>query len=158
MESNLINPSADEGLTTTKIVYNDCLGGFGLSYRGVMRYAELKGIKLFAFTDKRDEKAIIRLGDAKVRIISPDEADDAFAVYYYTSENPSDDDCFSERDIDRSDPALVQAVEELGDAANGMGANLRVAELPSRALYRIDGCDGREQVKTNYDYDWKIAP
>jgi hypothetical protein len=31
-----------------KIVINDCYGGFGLSYEGVMRYAELKGIKLYS--------------------------------------------------------------------------------------------------------------
>lgn len=154
----MIDPSTKERLTTTKIVYNDCLGGFGLSYRGVMRYAELSGIELFAFTDKRDENGIIQVCDVKVRVASPEQADDTFTIYYYTSEDQSDDKYFSDRDIDRSDPALAQTVEELGAAANATGANLRIAELPSRALYRIEGCDGREQVKTNYDYDWKIAP
>ena len=123
-----------------------------------MRYAELKGIRLFAFTDKRDGEGIVQLCDAKIPVASLEQADDALAIYYYTSEDPSDDSCFSDRDIDRSDPALVQTVEELGDTANGTGANLRIAELPSRALYRIEGCDGRESVMTNYDYDWKIAP
>ena len=141
-----------------KIVYNDCLGGFGLSYRGVMRYAEIKGVKLFAFTDKRDENGIIQLGDAKIRLASPEEADDAFPVYYYTSDAPSDRNAFNVNDIDRTDPALVQVVEELGDEANGMCAKLHIAELPSRALYRIDRYDGRESVKTNYDYEWNIAP
>jgi hypothetical protein len=141
-----------------KIVYNDCLGGFGLSYRGVMRYADIKGIKLFAFTDKRDENGIIQLRDPKIRLISPEEANDAFSVYYYTSEDPSEHNAFDVNAIDRTDPALVQAVEELGDAANGMCAKLQIAELPSRALYRIDRYDGRESVKTNYDYEWNIAP
>lgn len=142
----------------TKIVYNDCLGGFSLSYRGVMRYAQIKGMTLFAFTDKRDENGIIQLRDAKIRIASPEEAADAFSVYYYTSEDESDDNYFDVNGIDRTDPALVQAVEELGSVANGMCAKLHIAELPSRALYRIDEYEGRESVKTNYDYEWNIAP
>ena len=142
----------------SKIVYNDCLGGFGLSYRGVMRYAEIKGMKLFAFTDKRDENGIIQLRDAKIPVTSPEEAQDAFSVYYHTSEDPSDDSYFNANGIDRTDPALVQVVEELGSAANGLCAELHIAELPSRALYRIDGYDGRESVRTNYDYEWNIAP
>jgi hypothetical protein len=142
----------------TKIVYNDCPGGFGLSYRAVIRYAEIKGVKLFAFTDRRDENGIILLRDAKIRVTSPEEADDAFSVYYYTSEDASDDNYFDVNGIDRTDSALVQVVEELGDIANGMSAELHVAELPSRALYRIDGYDGRESVRTNYDYEWNIAP
>lgn len=31
----------------TKIVYNACFGGFGLSEAGLMRYAELKGLTLY---------------------------------------------------------------------------------------------------------------
>ena len=142
----------------TKIVYNDCPGGFGLSYRGVMRYAEIKGVKLFAFTDNRDEHGIIQLREAKIRVTSPEQANSVFFIYYYTSEDASDHTYFDVSGIDRADPALVQAVEELGSAADGMCAELRIAELPSRALYRIDRDDGREFVRTNYDYEWNIAP
>jgi len=31
----------------TKIVYNSCFGGFSLSEAAIMRYAEIKGIKLW---------------------------------------------------------------------------------------------------------------
>jgi hypothetical protein len=31
----------------TKIVYNACHGGFGLSEAAILRYAEIKGIKLW---------------------------------------------------------------------------------------------------------------
>ena len=35
-----------------KIVINVCYGGFGLSHKAIMKYAELKGIKLYVWADK----------------------------------------------------------------------------------------------------------
>jgi len=94
----------------TKIVYNACYGGYGLSEAAILRYADITGTK-------------------------------GFHVY----------------DIDRADPALVQVVEELGEAANGMSAALRIAELPAGTLYRIDEYDGSETVMTQDDYNWSVA-
>jgi hypothetical protein len=96
----------------TKIVYNACYGGFGLSDEAMMRYCEIKGI--------------------------PEET-----IY--------DDD------IERTDPVLVQVVEELGDKANGDCAELRIAELSAGTLYRIDEYDGFEKVYTQDDYAWSVA-
>jgi hypothetical protein len=96
----------------TKIVYNACYGGFGLSNRAVRRYCEIKGI---------------------------------------TEETIYDED------IERTDPVLVQVVEELGDKANGDCAELRIAELSAGTLYRIDEYDGVEQVCTQDDYAWSVA-
>jgi hypothetical protein len=101
----------------TKIVYNACYGGFGLSEAAILRYAEITGAKGFSVYD----------------IDSP--------VY----------------DIERTDPALVQVVEELGEAANGRSAALRIAELPAGTLYRIDKYDGSETVMTQDDYNWSVA-
>ena len=64
---------------------------------------------------------------------------------------------FSVYGIERTDPALVQVVEELGEAANGMSAALRIAELPAGTLYRIDEYDGSETVMTQDDYNWSVA-
>jgi hypothetical protein len=61
------------------------------------------------------------------------------------------------RDIERTDPVLVQVVEELGDKANGDYAELRIAELSAGTLYRIDEYDGLEQVCTQDDYAWSVA-
>jgi hypothetical protein len=62
------------------------------------------------------------------------------------------------RDIDRCDPVLVQVVEELGDAANGRCAKLRVHEVPSGSHYRIDEYDGSESIETPDSYEWSVAP
>lgn len=58
----------------------------------------------------------------------------------------------------RHDSTLVKVVEELGDAANGVCAKLRIDEIPSGTPYRIDEYDGIESVMTSDAYDWTIAP
>lgn len=107
----------------TKIVYNACYGGFGLSEDAILRYAEITGRK------NTDAKGVV------------DPWDNASVIYA----------------IERTDPALVQVVEEMGEAANGMSAALRIVELPAGTLYRIDEYDGSEFVMTQDDYNWSVA-
>ena len=52
----------------------------------------------------------------------------------------------TERDIERHDPALVQAVEELGNNANGAHAELAVVEIPDGIDYIIEEYDGIEHI------------
>jgi hypothetical protein len=61
-------------------------------------------------------------------------------------------------DISRTDPRLIQVVEELGREASGSCGLLKIAEVPSGATYRIDEYDGFESVMTVDDYDWEVAP
>ena len=93
----------------TKIVYNACFGGFGLSDKAVERYRELTG----QVADRWN--------------------------------------------INRADPALVQVVEELDDAANTRFSDLRIVDIPAGTKYRIDEYDGSEAVMTIDDYDWSVA-
>lgn len=46
----------------------------------------------------------------------------------------------------RSDPDLVRVVEEMGEAANGRFARLRVVEVPDDVEWEIDEYDGTEHV------------
>lgn len=50
------------------------------------------------------------------------------------------------RPSNRADPALVQAVEELGDKAWGRYAELKVVEIPDGVKYEIAEYDGLEHV------------
>ena len=93
----------------TKIVYNACYGGFGISEKAFARYKELGGT------------------------------------------------CDWDRDIPRTDLALIQVIEELGEEANGDCAEIYIVEIPAGTRYRIDEYDGNERVMTIDDYDWKIA-
>jgi hypothetical protein len=137
----------------TKIVYNGCYGGFSLSHEAVMRYAEIKGIKLY--TDEKygftnyylcpPEEYDRISAEEQAKPVSPDRFERSNALY------------LSDRDFERTDPILVQVVEELGDKANGMCAELRIAEVAAGTLYRIDEYDGFESVETKDSYEWKVA-
>jgi len=114
----------------TKIVYNACFGGFGLSEDAVRRYAELKG--LIYGSDGNEHWHIPYLSD-------------------------SDGKRISAYNIERTDPALVQVVEELGERANTRFSDLRIEDLPAGTKYRIDEYDGSESVMTIDCYNWSVA-
>jgi len=97
----------------TKVVYNACYGGFGLSTQAIARYCELKNISVPEYFD----------------------------------------DC----GISRTDPALIQVIEELGEDANAGYAELRFHELAPGTLYRIEEYDGNETVVTQNQYGWQVA-
>jgi hypothetical protein len=140
-------------LKMTKIVYNACFGGFSLSHEAIMRYAEIKGITLYVQEDlfmnhyylcPPEEFERIQAEDY-AKPVQPGRFDASSALY------------FSDRDIERNDPALVQVVEELGNLANANSSRLEIEELPAGTLYRIDEYDGLESVETKDSYEWKIA-
>jgi hypothetical protein len=137
----------------TKIVYNACYGGFGLSHEAIMRYAEIKGITLY--TDNQHSFAHYYLCplDEYERICAEDQAQPVGTSRFERSNALY----FSDRAIERNDPALAQVVEELGDKANSRFAKLRITEIPAGTLYRIDEYDGIESVETIDTYDWKVA-
>jgi hypothetical protein len=146
----------------TKVVYNACYGGFSLSEAGMLRYAELKGIRLYPEHDKR----FAALGMTTYwtvpteQRVAPLEGE---AWYSATMEERQAHNAaysaqtISCRDFERADPILVQVVEELGNEANGRAAHLKVKDIPPGTLYRIDEYDGNESVMTQDQYEWKLA-
>lgn len=102
----------------TRCVINRCYGGFGLSHEAIMRYAELKGIENFRF-----------------------EEGGLFSNYYFIGEEG-----FYISDIERTDPILIQVVEELGENANGQCAELKVVKIPDGISWEISEYDGIERV------------
>ena len=132
----------------TKIVYNDCFGGASLSDKAIERYAELKGITLY-----REENPGVSF-ESHYYLCPPEEYN------VMMNDDPKKNDMyFSRRDIceNRTDPVLVRVIEELGKAANGFAANLKICELPVGTKYHIDEYDGKETVMTPDDYDWLVA-
>jgi len=130
----------------TKIVYNAGFGGFSLSEAAIDRYAEIKGITLYDGQYLCPKEEYDAIHDEEIKNpIGPDRFAKTEALY------------FSDRCIDRTDPALVQVVEQLGDKANGSCAKLFITDVPSGTKYRIDEYDGLESVMTIDDYEWSIA-
>lgn len=144
-----------------KVAYNACFGGFSLSYAGVKRYAELKGMKLYSFVDARlvDGKPLDFRAPERYRRATEEEAAKAFMVHYCTTPEYSNDSYWSSYDVrnDRADPVLIQVIEELGKEANGECSNLKIADVPKGTLWRIDEYDGNESVATQDSYEWKVA-
>ncbi len=133
-----------------KIVINRCYGGFGLSYKAMMLYAQKMGFKLFAYGEPEYGKGY--------KPLVPEQVEKAFLVHYSTAELPQgagtlksnekllNDNYFTERDIRRNDPILVEVVEELGQEADNKFAELKVVEIPDDVEWEINEYDGMETV------------
>lgn len=115
-----------------KIAYNRCFGGFSLSRDAVIRAREISGDPKWGGCALKGEK----YDDGSIADMDSGHLDYEFP---------------------RHDPVLVKVIEELGDKANGMCAELAIADVPNGARYRIDEYDGRERVMAPDDYDWKTA-
>lgn len=116
----------------TKVSYNSCFGGFSLSREAILRGREISGNPKWAGLMLKGES----FDDGSV----------------------AKDDCgHLEYGHPRTDPVLIQVIEELGAKANGTYANLAVAEIAEGTKYRVDEYDGNERVMTVDDYDWQIA-
>ena len=134
-----------------RIVINNKYGGFGLSYEGVMKYGELKGIKLYAFTEKRDDKGNL---DFHKFVQYNGTGEKPFIIHYsrkpLKNETYEEDAYFSDRDIERNDSALIQVVEELQEKANDICASLKIIEIPDDIDWEIEEYDGNEWVSEKH--------
>lgn len=120
-----------------KIVINQCYGGFGLSEKAVMRYAELAGMTLYPVETK--------FGYTEYYKVPKEEFDKI------KSENPKaysilNSLMFFESDIDRTDPLLIRVVEELGDEASAKFSELKIVKIPNDVQWEIRDYDGMETV------------
>lgn len=52
--------------------------------------------------------------------------------------------------VERNDPRLVAAVEELGEAANGTHSELKVVEVPDGVRWHIEEYDGWESIHEDH--------
>lgn len=115
----------DELRGRRRIVINTCFGGFDLSHQAAIRYLELAGIE-YKLEPQPDRDTQNKLGPA-IMI-------NGLGWKYYS------------RTVNRDDPALVSVVNELGTAANGRFAELKVVTIPANVDWIIDEYDGCEWV------------
>jgi hypothetical protein len=112
-----------------KVIINTDFGGFGLSQEAFEMLLKRKGIEYEVVQSKSFDyyvrESLYRKGHA---------GDDN----YYLSDYDFYDN--------RADEDLVAVVEELGEAANGHAANLKVVEIPDGIEWYIHEYDGREHV------------
>jgi len=122
-----------------KVVINKKHGGFDLSDKAVLRYAELVGLKLYSTSEHGLYNHYTLVPWKEYEKIHHEESqrgrfDKSNKLY------------FSTRAIERDDPVLVQVVEELGKEANGKYAKLKIVEIPDDVEYIIQEYDGLEWI------------
>ena len=105
-----------------KIVINRDYGGYGLSDQAVREYGKRKGLNLVE-----------------------DGPDDHGFTYFYVNEI-DENNYFSDREIERDDPVLVEIVERLGSEANGRYSDLKIVEIPDDVDWDIMEYDGMEHI------------
>jgi hypothetical protein len=141
-----------------KVVFNNCYGGFGLSKEACQRYWDIKGQQVWIEQDTQ----FISSDMFTVWLTPPGERPNKHKNFYSMTmdERVAYNKAHSEQtwyymNVSRHDPALIQVVEELGEKANGIHADLQIEEV--EGLYRIDEYDGNESVVAPDGYDWQYA-
>ena len=136
-----------------RIVINCKHGGFNLSEAAIRRYLELKGVQVWV----EDRKGTYMSLGPLYWLVPPgphrakyDPSPEAWASMSHAERQAHnkllESQLFYGRDVARDDPLLVQVVEELGDAANGKYAELKVVDIPSDVEWTIEEYDGAEWV------------
>ncbi len=143
-----------------KIVINSCYGGCSLSPKGEQRYLELKGQKSYFY--KQSE---YNWQNGKTEFTRIDNIDDVPGLFFYCTTYDQGasipdypEDIFHSCGLKRSDPILVQVVEELGAESFGKCANLEIVDIDKGRWFKIDEYDGYESIQyRDIDDDWILA-
>ena len=132
-----------------KVVINDKHGGFRLSDAAINRYAELKGWKVWT-----EQDAVFK--SLTHHWIVPPEERVVFPEHYVWASLPQEErqamneKCRTqqiyEREMERTDPILIQVIEELGDQCNTKVSSPKVVEIPDDVKWTIEEYDGLEWV------------
>lgn len=138
-----------------KVVINECFGGFGLSDAAYEKLIEW-GVPVRKYVEQeRDPDTGLWLpqaaNDGEVifdRELTPlgesESHDRLYHAFKRRVPNRRYWDTWT-RDS-RAHPLIVRLVEEMGEAANGEHARLKVVEIPDGVEWEIDEYDGSEHV------------
>lgn len=142
-----------------KVVINICYGGFNLSLAGLKRYYEIKfpERKLYFYNSNCSTGIYTKVNEDEYDHFDTDIFDKDFGSTFNINDiayNVFNDHFVSTREFKRTDPVLVQVVEELGDKANGEYAELVVKEVPGHK-YKICEYDGLEWLETPDSIQWE---
>jgi hypothetical protein len=134
----------------TQIVISTCYGGFSLSHEATLVYLGKRGIEVWPKANERFGSIIpftYYLVPPEKRISgSPDNWYDMTMPQRQAHNAAYSETVFYDRDVARDDPHLVQTVLELGSAANGSFAELKVVTVPDDVSWYIEEYDGTEWV------------
>ena len=131
------------------IVINDCHGGFGLSPTAIERYHEIMNQPVWIETNRMCSlvKTVWLVPqDQRVELPGPKEWQTMTDQEKLDDNNRYNNQVWSDRDLARDDPVLIQVVRELGTQANALVAKLKIVEIPATVEWQIEEYDGKEWV------------
>lgn len=154
-------PLEHKGHKYQKIVINDTYGGFSLSAKAVMRWAELSGIEMhcvvgidkhFSLTEPRHYREIDVTIEPEsflntyftTKPLNPDGTIVEGTFWYYRTDDETEKEF-------RADPNLIKVIEELGDEASGSYSSLKIIEIPSDVEWTIQEYDGMEWISERHE-------
>lgn len=105
-----------------KIAINTCYGGFSLSKAALKLLAQMRDLVLEEKQDKYHCTHFYIKG-----------TDELFSPYMFRKEK-------------RTDPDLIEVIQELGKQADGVHAKLKIVEVPDGVEWEIQEYDGVEWV------------
>lgn len=131
-----------------KLVINTCYGGFGLSTAAYEKLIEY-GVPVRAYIDQKYDE------DSKRYL--PEPLNDGEVIFDRSLSKGSSSindmmlkhgdrywDCWTQKN--RAHPLVVRVVKELGKAANGRCADLKIVNIPKGVDYVIEEYDGLESI------------
>lgn len=127
-----------------KIIINKCYGGFSFSPEALEEWAKTQGLQTYRYTYNYKYKLLER--NPKGDVVSTKDFGDkcSFAKCSTKDTKSALLDCRAE-DL-RTDSDMIAIVERLGNAANGMCAELKIVEIPDDVQYEINDYDGMETI------------
>ena len=129
-----------------KVVINICYGGFSLSTEAIQRYFDIKGQQVWIEEDTFGPNVYLVHPEQRQPEVTPSEWAKMTMEQRQEHNRVYSEQNWSSRELERTDPVLVQVVEELGSDADGNHAHLKVVEVPDDVQWTIEEYDGSEWV------------
>lgn len=130
-----------------KVILNKSYGGFSLSSKAYINYANKLNKKLYIYKFNLDTQKYYLVN--KKNINNKDSMNLLFLHYCFTNCGRVTQQLSNTIDLDnkyREDKTLIEVVEELGEEANTFASKLVVVEIPDDLDYMIDDYDGWETL------------
>lgn len=129
-----------------KVVINAEHGGFSLSPKAIELIAKKQNKECYFFNRNYD--------NGKTEYTPVEGYPTSVFWCAFSINNPTDDTdekyYLDVRPESRTDPLLIEVVEQLGDEANGTYAKLKIVEVPDDVKWHIAEYDGLEWVAENH--------
>ena len=134
-----------------KVAISASHSGFVLSSAAVKRYAALKGRPCYTYQTR-----LSRQGSGAAPVVEYFEVEESANGLFLALNAPVAGRMSITNDMiaydlvspsDRSDPDLIQVIEELGPLANGPGAEIKIVDVPYDVDWEIEDANGYESVE-----------